>query len=297
MINLQNMTTEARNVNSENFSAMSIQDCVRLMNEEDFNAVKAVGHAQNQIVSVIELACTALKNGGRIIYMGAGTSGRLGVLDAVECPPTFGVDYETVIGLMAGGEDAFVKAREGAEDSFELGGQDLARIHLTSNDLVIGIAASGRTPYVLGGLDFAQKAGAMTGAIVCNPNSPIAKACPHTIELDCGPEVLSGSTRLKAGTATKLVLNMISTISMKSVGKIYKNWMVDVKMTNEKLVARGIKMLMDITGADEETAKNILQSAHGHVKTAIVMILHNVNESEAHKLLEEADGQIDRIQV
>ncbi len=232
MVDLNGMTTEENNPNSKGFSSLSVSEAVKLMNAEDMNAVRAVSAAHDQIVRVIEKSKAALMNGGRIIYTGAGTSGRLGVLDAVECPPTFGVDYNTVIGLIAGGENAFVKAKEGAEDSAQQGAADLSAIDLKPVDMVIGIAASGRTPYVLGALKYAMELGCPVGAIVCNAHSPIAALCPDTIELLPGPEVLTGSTRLKSGTATKMVLNMISTISMTGLGKIYGNYMVDVKMTN-----------------------------------------------------------------
>lgn len=274
---------------------MSIEDAVTLMNEEDMNAVRAVTAAKPEIVKVIELSSETLKNHGRIIYTGAGTSGRLGVLDAVECPPTFGVDYNTVVGLIAGGDSAFVKAKEGAEDSREQGADDLKAIDLNDKDMVIGIAASGRTPYVIGALEYAKSIGCPTGAIVCNENSPISKVCENTITLNCGPEVLTGSTRLKAGTATKLVLNMISTISMRAVGKIYKNYMVDVKMTNEKLVSRGTNIVATLAQCTLDEAKKALEASENQVKTAIVMIEHDVDADKARELLEKAEGHIDKI--
>lgn len=295
MVNLQGMATETVNANSTGLSDMSIAQAVGLMNAEDFNAVKAVTKAKPEIEAVIALASKALTDGGRIVYAGAGTSGRLGVLDAVECPPTFGVDYNTVVGLIAGGENAFVKAKEGAEDSQELGQQALADIQLTSKDAVIGIAASGRTPYVLGALAYAREIGAFNGAVVCNQNSPIEKACENTIVLNVGPEVLTGSTRLKSGTATKMVLNMISTISMTGIGKIYKNYMVDVKMTNEKLRARGRSIVKAITQADDAIIQQALEAAGQEVKTAIVMIEHHVDAKTARGLLAQANGHMDAI--
>ncbi|WP_303026872.1 N-acetylmuramic acid 6-phosphate etherase [uncultured Faecalibaculum sp.] len=293
MVDLNGMTTEEINPNSKGFSSLSVSEAVELMNAEDINAVRAVSVAHDQIVKVIEQSKAALMQGGRIIYTGAGTSGRLGVLDAVECPPTFGVDFNTVVGLIAGGENAFVKAKEGAEDSAEQGAADLAAIDLKPVDMVIGIAASGRTPYVLGALKYAMELGCPVGAIVCNAHSPIAALCPDTIELLPGPEVLTGSTRLKSGTATKMVLNMISTISMTGLGKIYGNYMVDVKMTNEKLVSRGIGIVQSLTGADQVQAVAALKASDQEVKTAIVMILTDRDANQARSLLEKAGGHIE----
>lgn len=294
MVDLTGMATETPNSRSSNLSAMSIAQAVDLMNKEDFNAVRAVSAARDRIIEVIEKASRALADQGRIIYIGAGTSGRLGVLDAVECPPTFGVDYNTVVGLIAGGENAFVKAKEGAEDSREQGELDLREIHLCSRDMVIGIAASGRTPYVLGALEYAMEIGCETGAIVCNADSPVADLCKTTIELLPGPEVLTGSTRLKAGTATKMVLNMISTISMVRQGKVYGNYMVDVKMTNEKLISRGIGIVQTLTKADQKTAREALAECDNEVKTAIVMILTHSTAARARKLLQAGHGHIEQ---
>lgn len=295
MVDLNSLSTEQTNPRSTSFSSMSISDAVTLMNEEDLNVIKAVENAKPEIVRVIEKSSATLEKGGRIIYAGAGTSGRLGVLDAVECPPTFGVDYNVVVGLIAGGEGAFVKAKEGAEDSAEQGKEDLIAHGLTEKDMVIGVAASGRTPYVIGALEYASSIGCPTGAVVCSANSAISKVCPDTITLLCGPEVLTGSTRLKSGTATKMVLNMISTISMRQIGKIYKNYMVDVKMTNEKLVARGNRIVRAITGCSADEAAEALKEAGNHVKTAIVMIEHHCTADQARELLDAAQGHIDRI--
>lgn len=236
-----------------------------------------------------------MERGGRIIYTGAGTSGRLGLLDAVECPPTFGVDDNTVMGLIAGGRDAFVEAVEGAEDSKELGAEDLKKIGLNEKDVVIGLAASGRTPYVIGGLEYAKEVGAKYCAIVCNRGSEISKICPLTVEAEPGPEVLTGSTRLKAGTTTKLILNMISTISMIRIGKIYKNYMVDVKMSNEKLITRGTNIVAEVTGCSADEAKKALSRSGGRVRTAIVMILLGCEKEEAEKALEKVNGRIQNL--
>ena len=247
------------------------------------------------IAEVVDWCVASLKQGGRIIYMGAGTSGRLGVLDAAECPPTFGVSPDMVVGLIAGGEKAFIKAIEGAEDSVELGKMDLIEHNLTKKDVVIGIAASGRTPYVIGGLEYANSIGCNTASISCNLSSEIGKIAKKKIEVLVGPEVLTGSTRLKAGTAQKLILNMISTASMVGIGKCYENLMVDVMQTNEKLKVRAQNILMEVTGIDREMAKKVLEAADGHVKTAIVMVLTNSNKTEAVSLLNKAEGHISRV--
>lgn len=294
-IDLSGLSTETVNPKSENLSGMSILSAVELMNEEDYNAVRCVGKEKEMIAKVIEKTSKSLCSNGRIIYCGAGTSGRLGVLDAVECPPTFGVDYETVIGLIAGGENAFVKAKEGAEDSEEEGAEALKAIDLKPNDTVIGIAASGRTPYVIGALRYAQEVGASTAAIVCNANSPISRMTEDTIEVIPGPEVLTGSTRLKAGTATKMVLNMISTISMVQAGKVFRNYMVDVKTTNEKLVQRAKNIIAAVTGCSQERASQLLEESGSHVKTAIIMELLNVSKDEARAALDANQGHIEKV--
>ncbi|WP_298441677.1 N-acetylmuramic acid 6-phosphate etherase, partial [Gordonia sp. (in: high G+C Gram-positive bacteria)] len=223
-------------------------------------------------------------------YLGAGTSGRLGVLDAVECPPTFGTPPEQVVGLIAGGERAFVKAVEGAEDSAELAATELAGIGLTSDDAVVGIAASGRTPYVIGGLDYARGVGASTISVACNRGAVVSGHADVAIEVDNGPEVLTGSTRLKAGTSQKLILNMISTASMVQVGKVYGNLMVDVMPTNEKLVARAQRIVAEATGCSAAEAAAAYDAAGGHAKTAIVMILAGVDAAAARRRLDDAGG-------
>ena len=295
MIDLSKMTTEKVNENTTELSSVSIKEAMKMMNKEDYNAVQCIEKEFDMIEKVIKITSEVLEKGGRIIYMGAGTSGRLGVLDAVECPPTFGVDSDKVIGLIAGGENAFVKAKEGAEDSKELAVEELKQIHVNENDVVIGIAASGRTPYVIGGLEYAQSIHAKACAIVCNKNSEIKKVCPNTIEVEPGPEVLTGSTRLKAGTVTKLVLNMISTISMRRLGKIYKNYMVDVKMSNQKLITRGINIVSSVTNCGKEEAKEALTKAEGSVKVAIVMILLHCDKQSAQSALNDAKGCIQEI--
>ncbi len=291
-LNLNNMSTETRNPNTMNLDMMSPLELVTAMNQEDARIPEAIRPALPQIAQCVQWAIASIEAGGRIIYMGAGTSGRLGVLDAVECPPTFGVAPELVVGLIAGGERAFVKAVEGAEDSRELGREDLVNIHLEEHDIVIGIAASGRTPYVLGGLAYAKEVGCRTVAISCNPGSAIGQAAELAIEVVPGPEVLTGSTRLKAGTCQKLILNMISTATMVSTGKAYENLMVDVMQTNEKLHVRAQNIVMEATGVDREVAKEKIALANGSAKTAITMILADCGLEEAIERLVKAKGHV-----
>ena len=291
-LNLKNMSTETRNQNTMNLDIMSPLEVVTVMNQEDAKVPAAITPALPNIAQCVTWAIESIEAGGRIIYMGAGTSGRLGVLDAVECPPTFGVAPEVVVGLIAGGEKAFVKAVEGAEDSRQLGHDDLVNINLEKRDIVIGIAASGRTPYVLGGLAYAQEVGCHTVAISCNPGSAIGQAAELAIEVVPGPEVLTGSTRLKSGTCQKLILNMISTATMVGCGKAYQNLMVDVMQTNEKLVVRAQNIVMEATGCDRETAAEKIAIAGGNAKTAITMILADCDLEEAKDRLAKAKGHV-----
>ena len=291
-LNLKNMSTETRNRNTMDLDIMTPLEVITVMNQEDAKVPAAITPALPQIAQCVTWAIESIEAGGRIIYMGAGTSGRLGVLDAVECPPTFGVSPETVVGLIAGGDNAFVKAKEGAEDSRELGRQDLENIRLEKRDIVIGIAASGRTPYVLGGLDYAKELGCHTVAISCNPGSAIGAAAELAIEVVPGPECLTGSTRLKAGTCQKLILNMISTATMVGCGKAYQNQMVDVMMTNEKLIVRAQNIVMEATGCDRETATEKIALAGGSAKTAITMILADCGLEEAQERLARAKGHV-----
>jgi N-acetylmuramic acid 6-phosphate etherase len=262
------------------------------MKKEDENVVNAVKEVVPEVAKAIELATDSLKRGGRLIYIGAGTSGRVGVLDAAECPPTFGVSDKLVVGLIAGGEQAFLKAIEGAEDSHTLCQQELEKINLSDKDTVVGLAASGRTPYVIYGLKFANSIGAHTIAISCNKGSEISKEAKVAIEPVVGPEVLTGSTRLKSGTAQKMILNMISTGSMIGIGKVYKNLMVDVQQTNEKLVVRAQNIAMEATGCTRDEAKEALAQADGSVKVAIVMILKNCDAASARDSLEKSQGKV-----
>ena len=292
MIDLTKLTTEQRNPETMNLDRMSPLELVETMNREDQKVIEAVKEVLPEVAKVIEWTTEALRSGGRIIYMGAGTSGRLGVLDAVECPPTFGVSPDLVVGLMAGGEKAFVKAVEGAEDSDTLGTEDLKNIGLNEKDVVIGIAASGRTPYVIHALRYARSLGVKTAIIACNKNSEMSKEADIAIEPVPGPEVLTGSTRLKAGTAQKLVLNMISTASMVGAGKAYENLMVDVMQSNEKLKTRAENIVMEATGCERETARTAIDEAKGSVKLAITSILLDTPVDEAEKALEKAKGHI-----
>lgn len=295
MLDLKQFATETRNANTMNLDQMSFLEIVKMMNQEDQNVIDAIKTQVEKIALVASWASEALYAGGRIVYMGAGTSGRLGVLDAVECPPTFGVDLTKVIGLMAGGEAAFIKAQEGAEDSEALAIEDLERIQLQANDLVIGIAASGRTPYVVGGLKYAAKVGAKKAAVSNNANALIGNYADVSIEAVVGPEALTGSTRLKAGSAQKMILNMISTAAMVGYGKAYSNLMVDVQQTNDKLKVRAQNIVMEATGASREVAIETLLAADHSVKLAIVMIMFAVDKKEALVLLDDAKGHISKI--
>ena len=276
-IMLEKLATERRNQRTMELDDMTVEDILTVMNEEDQMVAGVIRKEIPVIQQVVAQVIQSFQSGGRLIYIGAGTSGRLGVLDAAECVPTFGVSPKMVVGLIAGGERALIKAVEGAEDSKTLAVEDLQALQLTPNDTVIGIAASGRTPYVIGGLDYAREIGAATAALSCNKQAIISQHADLRIEVETGPEVLTGSTRLKAGTAQKLVLNMISTAAMIGVGKVYQNLMVDVQSTNEKLEVRAKRMIVEVTGVDLETAARYFTSANGHVKTAIVMILADVS--------------------
>ncbi|SJZ55683.1 N-acetylmuramic acid 6-phosphate etherase [Pilibacter termitis] len=291
-MNLSNLTTEKRNKNTFGLDEMSVSQALQLMNEEDKKVALAVERELASIEPVIEAVIASFNKGGRLIYMGAGTSGRLGVLDAAECVPTFGVEPHMVVGLIAGGEVAMTTAVEGAEDDLKLGAKDLENLKLTPSDTVVGIAASGRTPYVIGGLDYAKQIGAKTATISCNKNAEISKHADFPIEIDADAEFLTGSTRLKSGTAQKMVLNMISTISMIGIGKVYNNLMVDVKPTNEKLVERSKRIIMEATGADYEVAQSYFHQADEDVKLAIVMILTNSTKEVAKEKLIKAKGFI-----
>lgn len=291
-MNIESLTTETRNMNTMNLDKMSVIEVLKTMNTEDKQVPVAIENALPEIESVVYQIVVSFRKGGRLIYTGAGTSGRLGILDAAECVPTFGTEPEMVQGLIAGGMSAMTVAVEGAEDSRELGKADLEAIGLTENDIVIGIAASGRTPYVIGGLLYATEVGATTATISCNKGAEISKYASFPIEVEVGPEILTGSTRLKSGTAQKLVLNMLSTVSMIGIGKVYKNLMVDVRPTNEKLVERAKRIIMEATDCSYELAEKTFVEADENVKVAIVMILTEATKAEAQEKLVSGNGFI-----
>ncbi|WP_027340765.1 N-acetylmuramic acid 6-phosphate etherase [Halonatronum saccharophilum] len=287
---LEDLVTEVKNSNTEDIDERSAVDIVRLINGEDQKVALAVQKEIAQIGKAVEAIVKVLKEGGCLVYIGAGTSGRLGILDAAECPPTFGTSPDKVIGIIAGGKEAMVDAVEGAEDSYDLGKRDLKEIDFGSKDIVVGIAASGRTPYVIGALEYAKSIRATTVALSCNQNSKISQIADIPISPVVGPEVITGSTRLKSGTAQKMVLNMLSTASMIKLGKVYKNLMVDVQPTNQKLVERAKSIVMQATGVDYSIAHKALKAANYNPKIAIVMIKGNFSYKKAVNKLEEADG-------
>lgn len=291
-VNLVGMTTETRNAASADLDIMTSLEIVTLMNSEDAKICSAVKTELPKIADAVDLCVSSLEEGGRIIYIGAGTSGRLGAIDAAECPPTFGVAPGTVIGLIAGGQQIDISLSADREDSKECGKEDLQSVNLCSRDTVIGVAASGRTPYVVGGLEYAKSLGCKTASIACNRDSAIGKIADVAIEAIVGPEVLTGSTRLRAGTAQKMVLNMISTASMVRTGKCYKNLMVDVVQTNAKLESRAQGILMEATGLSREEAKDVLKKANGSVKRAVVMTLAACSAEEADRRLESSKGHV-----
>lgn len=287
---INGLTTEKRNPDTIHLDEMSSLEIVKEMNREDQLIPEAIRPNLPKIARIIDTAASCFQKGGRLIYMGAGTSGRLGVMDASECPPTFGVPATMVIGLIAGGETAFTKAVEGAEDSEDLAYQDLKKISLSSLDLLVGLSASGRTPYVLGGLKYARQIGAATASISCNSPSAAREWSDIPIEVNVGAEILSGSTRLKSGTAEKMILNMISTGAMVRIGKVYENLMIDVQQTNEKLQSRGERIVMEATGVSEQQAKTILARSEGSCKVAITSILAGISPQEARDRLAENGG-------
>lgn len=291
-MNLDKLTTEKRNTQTMNLDELSTSEVLALMNQEDQKVALAVAEVLPVITKVVEAITESFIKGGRLIYMGAGTSGRLGVLDAAECVPTFSVDPSMVQGLIAGGMKAMTVAVEGAEDSKTLGAEDLEAIQLNDTDVVVGIAASGRTPYVIGGLEYAASVGATTATISCNKKAEISQFAQMPIEVDAGPEILTGSTRLKAGTAQKLILNMLSTGAMIGSGKVYQNLMVDVKSSNKKLEERSKRIIMQATECTYEKASETFEAADHQVKLAIVMILTHSDKETAEQKLTEAKGFI-----
>ncbi|MET8950766.1 N-acetylmuramic acid 6-phosphate etherase [Streptomyces sp. NPDC004393] len=289
---LESLTTEAFRPELAEIDRLPTFEIARIMNGEDATVPAAVAARLPQIAAAIDAVAERTARGGRLVYAGAGTAGRLGVLDASECPPTFNTDPSQVVGLIAGGPGAMVTSVEGAEDSRELAAQDLDALGLTARDTVVGVSASGRTPYALGAVEHARAAGALTVGLSCNADSPLAAAADHGIEIVVGPELLTGSTRLKAGTAQKLVLNMISTITMIRLGKTYGNLMVDVRASNDKLRARSRRIVALATGADDKEIEQALAATDGEVKNAILTILGAVDGPTAARLLAESDGRL-----
>ena len=289
---LSTLITEQRNPNSMHVDSLSALEIVQLMNEEDKQVPLAIEKCLPQIAQAVERIVTAFQQGGRLVYIGAGTSGRLGVLDASECPPTFGVSPEMVKGIIAGGERALRHPIEGAEDSKAQAVVDLQTIQFSSKDVLVGIAASGRTPYVIGALEYAKSLGSVTVSISSNPNSAMANIVDIAIDTVVGPEVLTGSSRLKSGTAQKLVLNMLTTASMILMGKCYQNLMVDVQASNEKLKARAIRIVMQATDCDKALAEETLKLSGQNAKLAIMMILSGLDRAQAEALLEKHQGKL-----
>jgi N-acetylmuramic acid 6-phosphate etherase len=291
---LQNLTTEGRNPASEGIDTLSALEIVRLMNREDRDIANAVAEEAATIARAVDLIADKMQAGGRLLYLGAGTSGRLGVLDATECPPTFNTPPELVVGVIAGGYSALTRSVEGAEDHPEFGAEDLKQAGLTPRDVVVGIATSGRTPYVVGGLKYARELGASTIGYSCNPAPEFAAVCDLSIVTIVGPEVISGSTRLKAGTATKMVLNILSTGAMVRLGKTYGNLMVDLRATNQKLLDRTIRIVMTLTGLTDDAAFALLQHCDGELKTSVVAHAHGIDATAARDLLASAGGHLRR---
>ncbi|MFF1601136.1 N-acetylmuramic acid 6-phosphate etherase [Streptomyces mirabilis] len=289
---LETLTTEAFRPELSQIDRLSTLEIAKIMNAEDATVPTAVATQLPRIAAAIDAVAERMSRGGRLIYAGAGTAGRLGVLDASECPPTFNTDPSEVVGLIAGGPSAMVTSVEGAEDSKELAAADLKEFSLTPDDTVVGVSASGRTPYAVGAVEHARARGALTIGLSCNAHSALAAAAEHGIEIVVGPELLTGSTRLKAGTAQKLVLNMLSTITMIRLGKTYGNLMVDVRASNEKLRARSRRIVALATGASDEEIEQALAATDGEVKNAILTILGGVDGPTAARLLEESDGHL-----
>ncbi|MBY6757658.1 N-acetylmuramic acid 6-phosphate etherase [Clostridium botulinum] len=291
-ISLDKLVTESRNENTKNIDRVETLEMLKMINDEDKKVAEAVEKELIHIAKAVDKIGEAFFNGGRLIYVGAGTSGRLGVLDASECPPTYGVSYDLVRGIIAGGQSAMFKAREGAEDSKKLCIKDLENINFGKNDILVGIAASGRTPYVIGGLEYANGIGATTISVTCNPESEMSKIANISIAPVVGPEVITGSTRMKAGTAQKMVLNMLSTGAMVKTGKVYGNLMVDLKATNEKLVERAKRIVMQATGSKREQVEKILKETNFDVKLSIFMIESSLDKIKAKEILDKNKGYI-----
>ncbi len=292
MINLNKLSTEENNPNSKGIELQDNYEILKRINEEDKKVALCVQEKLEDITKLMDAIIENYREDTRIIYIGAGTSGRLGILDASECPPTYGVSPEKVQGIIAGGKDAIFMAKENAEDDREQGKRDLMDINLTGNDVVIGLAASGRTPYVLGGIEYANSLGAVTGSIACSENSELSSVSRYPIEVIVGPEIVTGSTRMKAGTAQKMILNMISTTLMIRLGKVFSGYMVDVKTSNRKLVERAKQIIMKTTGSTYERASYVLNESGNNVKVAIVMALLSIDREMAEKSLKKYGNNI-----
>ncbi|MBH0157953.1 N-acetylmuramic acid 6-phosphate etherase [Fictibacillus sp. 5RED26] len=291
-MDLTKLATEKRNPDTLTIDELTTLEVIQKIHEADLGVASRITPVLKEISSVVEKVVTAFENKGRLIYIGAGTSGRLGVLDASECPPTYGTDPKLVVGIIAGGEYALQHAIEGAEDDAELGQSDLQSLNVTERDVVVAIAASGRTPYCLGAMKYAKTKGALTAALVCSVDSPMEKLADISIPVITGPEVVTGSTRMKAGTAQKLVLNMISTASMVRWGKVYSNLMVDVQPTNEKLRQRAKNIIIEASGATEKEAEMALQEQGGNTKAAIFQLVTGVAPHEAKLQLDQHNGKL-----
>ncbi|MBG9452278.1 N-acetylmuramic acid-6-phosphate etherase [Cytobacillus firmus] len=291
-MNITKLNTEQRNPKTLEIDLMTTEEIITIINQEDTIVPNAIAREIPHIVKVVDEITESFKKGGRLIYVGAGTSGRLGIIDASECPPTYGTDPEMVVGIIAGGKEAMTEAVEGAEDDSEQGRQDVADIQLSDKDVLVGIAASGRTPYTIGALQYGNEVGAVTVSVACTKDSEMGKISKYTIAPITGPEVVTGSTRMKAGTAQKLVLNMLTTASMIKLGKVYGNLMVDVQMTNEKLFKRAENIVKMATGASDEEARAALKEQNYHTKAAILQILTGLKGEAAAELLKKHNGYL-----
>ncbi|MCC3648646.1 MULTISPECIES: N-acetylmuramic acid 6-phosphate etherase [Cytobacillus] len=291
-MNITKLNTEQRNPKTMEIDLMTTEEIITIINQEDTIVPNAIAREIPHIVKVVDEITESFKKGGRLIYVGAGTSGRLGIIDASECPPTYGTNPEMVVGIIAGGKEAMTEAVEGAEDDSEQGRQDVAEIQLSDKDVLVGIAASGRTPYTIGALQYGNEVGAVTVSVACTKDSEMGKISKYTIAPITGPEVVTGSTRMKAGTAQKLVLNMLTTASMIKLGKVYGNLMVDVQMTNEKLFKRAENIVKMATGASDEEARAALKEQNYHTKAAILQILTGLKGEEAAELLKKHNGYL-----
>lgn len=289
------MTTERRNPRSVDIDLYSVERILKIVNSEDALVAGAVASAIPEIAKTVALAVDALQSGGRMIYVGTGTSGRIAMLDAAECPPTFGMEADSIQAVLAGGSKAFPRAKEGLEDDRELGAADLKSKKLSRHDLVVGIAASGKTPYTLAALEYAKTRGSRTVAVVCAPDSPMAKVADLTICAIVGPEVVTGSTRMKAGTAQKMILNMVSTATMIRLGMTYSNWMINLAMTNQKLYDRGIHILREILGINEVAARDLIEKSGKNLKVAVIMGTSGCDRKSAERQLAEAKGNLRQV--